>query len=98
MEASLIVRFVDHFIGGFLKTMKEKMIDGLLMGAALFYWFASGRFLAHFWENIGPWIWVVCLIIVWHTIRTAQLLSREVANERTSNLSLACNGHAVQMG
>jgi hypothetical protein len=82
MEVSFIARFVDAFIGGFFRSMKEKLIDGGLLLGTLLYWLFSGKLSAHLWESITPWIWVLCAIVVWHTIRAAHLLSTEITDEQ----------------
>lgn len=84
MGVSFVARFVDAFIGGFFRTMKERLIDGGLLIAALLYWFLSGKLRSHFWESVEPWIWVVCAILVWHTISAAHLLWREITQGTTN--------------
>lgn len=81
MSTSLAGRFVDVFLGGFFRTLKERVIDGLLLLLTLLFWFSSGKFRAHLWECIAPWIWGVCIIVFWHTVRTAKLLWKETTDE-----------------
>jgi len=85
MQVSVIARFVDAFIGGFFKTMKERVIDGLLLLGTLIYWFVTGKFWAHFWEMVLPWVWLLCAVIVWHSARAAVFLFRELRNEETDS-------------
>ena len=101
MAPSLIAQFVDAFIAGFFKTMKEKLIDGGLLVGALLYWFFSGKLSAHFWESVTPWVWVICIIIVWHTFEAARLLSRQIATgmrcETGASVILSQYGKPVEL-
>jgi len=85
MGNSLIARFVDAFIGGFFKTMKEKLIDLGLLGATLLYWLFSRKLSAHLWESLAPWVWVLCGIVAWHTVSAAHLLLKELKQEQLSS-------------
>ena len=81
MELSLIARFVDAFVGGFFKTMKERLIDGGLVVLTLIFWLRSGKFSAHLWENVGPWIWLLCVVAVRHAYKASRQLLDEVKSE-----------------
>ncbi len=99
MPPSVIARFVDAFIGGFLKTMKDKLIDGGLLIAALLYWLLSGKLFAHLWESITPWIWVICLIVAWHAAKAAVQLWQEIAvgRERKTSILLTQYGEPAEL-
>jgi hypothetical protein len=99
MPISVVARFVDAFIGGFWKTMKDRLIDGGLLVGGLLYWLFSGKLSAHFWDSITPWIWVLCLIVVWHTIRAARLLWREIAqgSPRQASVILSQYGKPLEL-
>jgi hypothetical protein len=85
MEGSLIARFVDAFIAGFFKTMKEKIIDIGLLLTTLLYWFFSGKVSAHFWESVAPWIWVICAVVMWHSVSAARLLFGELKQQEVGS-------------
>ncbi len=72
MAPSVIAAFTDALIGGFFRTIKQKVIDAGLVVGALVYWLLSGKLRAHFWENVLPWIWVICVIVTWHSIKAAR--------------------------
>lgn len=80
--------------------MKEKLIDGGLLLFTLAYWLLSGKLSAHFWESVTPWIWVICLIVVAHTISACKLLWYEVPDDiraRQKSIILSQYGKPLEL-
>jgi hypothetical protein len=82
MSSSLFAKFIDTFIGGLFGTMKESIADGILLLATLIYWLSAGKFRDHLWESVFPWVWLLCLLVSWHSIKAARLLFRELKQQQ----------------
>ena len=82
---SLSVRFLDVFFKGVLRTMREKIIDALLViGAVIFEVVRFGSFSIlreHLWEAFMPWVWVLSIVVAWHSIRSAIELAKNIQAE-----------------
>jgi hypothetical protein len=63
--SSITARFVETFIGGFFKTMKEIIVDIGLVVLTLVFWLKTGKFAEHFWENAER-----CYVSLWHGTRS----------------------------
>jgi hypothetical protein len=59
--------------------VKDKTIDGALLCLTLAFWVLTGRFKEHLWENVLPWVGAICLIIVWHAVASAIILTRQIS-------------------
>jgi hypothetical protein len=82
---SLPARFLDVFFKGVLRTMREKIIDALLvLGAVIFEFVRFGSFSVlreHLWEAFMPWVWVLSIVVAWHSIRSAIELTKNIQAE-----------------
>jgi hypothetical protein len=97
IRISLAARFLDLFFNGFLRTMTEKLIDAALVLGAIAYeivHFSPSRntLTAHLWEVCAPWVWVFSLIAIWHSIRSAVELIRNIQKEAITQPS----GHILR--
>jgi hypothetical protein len=81
MPTSLFARYIDAFSKGFTRTLKELVFHALVLITTLLYWLRIGGFKAHFGESITPWLWAFCLIVAWHSLKAARILSREIDSE-----------------
>ena len=81
MQLSIAARFLDAFLKGFVKTVRDRIIDGLILAFSLIYWLMQGKLFSHLWESIAPWVWALCAIIAWHSLVAARLLLAEVDAE-----------------
>jgi hypothetical protein len=85
-NASLLARFIDHFLKGLIPTLKEIVLDAVLALVTLAYQFQHGRFSfqaweENLWEAITPWISLLYAVALWHVIKAARSLNREIRTE-----------------
>ena len=66
--------------------MREKIIDAILVGLVFVYTVVSGNLSLdvikrNAWAVLTPWIWLMCGIAAFHILRSAVVLTREIAAE-----------------
>jgi hypothetical protein len=86
MALSLSIRFFDLFLKGFWSTVRDRIIDAALLGATLVFQlmrrgFTIKAWQQNAWENLAPWVWVICLIVSWHAIKSAITLAGTISSE-----------------
>lgn len=81
MEMPLSLRFFHLFFKGFFATVREKIIDGLVLVFALVFSIARYR-REHIWELVFPWVEAACFVIIWHSISAASQLIKQLDEER----------------
>lgn len=79
-------RFFTIFVDGFVGTMKAKIIDSVLAFLVLIYQVSAHQFSIEAWRTNAwaagtPWVWLVCGIAIFHMLRTAAVLTREISAE-----------------
>jgi hypothetical protein len=79
MVSSILSRSFQRFIGGILRTVVEKWIDGAAIALAALYQLIIGR-PANFWETITPLVWIVCFILAVHVVIAVIQVWREIGN------------------
>src|SRR3984885_7441105 len=87
MHFAILARFRDAFLKGFTRSWKELVIHGLILGGTLLYWRNIGGIKAHFWESAAPWLWALCIVIVWHAFKAAYLLDKEIGSSPSHGVS-----------
>ena len=85
MSPSFIARFVDAFIGGLFKTIKDKLIDIGLFIAAVLFWWATGQLSKQLWQDIPPLAWGICLIVLYHTLQAGIRLWKQVPEQQAQS-------------
>jgi len=73
--------FFSEFSRGFYGNLREKVIDGIVLLFALLFWSRTGKFREHVWENILPWVGAACVLVVFHSLRSAWILLKEHSKE-----------------
>jgi hypothetical protein len=88
-RASIAARFFTIFFDGFIGTMKAKVVDGVLAILVLMYQvavshqFSIEAWRTNAWAAATPWVWLACGIAIFHILRTAVVLTREMSAEQS---------------
>jgi hypothetical protein len=66
--------------------VRDRIIDAVLLGATLVFQlvrrgFSIKAWRQNAWENLAPWVWVICLIVSWHAIKSAINLAGTISSE-----------------
>jgi len=93
MAASIPATFLDAFLKGFTRTFKELLLHGLLFVATLVYWLKIGGIKAHLGESAAPWLWALCFVVAWHSVKAAYLLNKEIGSTLKRGTSIILSEH-----
>ncbi len=85
-ETPISARFFAIFLGGLLKTVKEKIIDIFLAALVLLYQLGRNQLSPealrnNAWAVATPWVWLLSGIAAFHVCRTIVVLRREIDAE-----------------
>jgi hypothetical protein len=82
-EISLTGRYVDTFVKGLRRSVKERIAAALLSAFTIIYQITHHKWTPEIikenvWGTLTPWVWILCCFVVWHVFKAAILLDSEV--------------------